>query len=164
MSYLPFLFPAVWLMWALAFPGVRTATTAQKNPVFWKYPTQSVNGNNPPSQRVHEGGGWRLGALVTVAVQVAIGLAALELIGTLIAQLAALPLVFIVTRRFIDIAEHGAEIMHAQANGFPGYREAEALRMTAKGQEYERMRVGQFLAAVDKKRWLSRIIVKLGAW
>lgn len=163
-ALLPFALPIAFALWVLSPLSNWRSDEAKKTPVFATWPRESKGGNNPASQRVHEVGGFRTGALLTVAVQCAIGALGFELIGTAAAQFVAIPLVFVITRRFIDLAEHGAEIMHAQASGLPGYREAEALRMTSKGQEYERLTPGQFLSAADKKRWLSRIILKLGSW
>lgn len=184
---LPYLLPLILLVWAMSPMSVFESDQAQKR-IFWAtYPRASIGGNNPASQRVHEGGGFRLTSLLVVLVQLAIAAVAGEadtagggldaLVAALLAQLVAAPLTFLVTRRLIDLAEHGAEIAHGDANpldpvaadwmeqrGFASYREAEAWRMTRRGQEYDNLDDAAFLAKIDRLRWLSHIIRLLGAW
>lgn len=160
MSYL---IPALWLAYALAFPGFRTADTAKKNTLFWYYPTQSKRGNYPPAQRTHEGGGWRFGALLALPALVGLAVSGLPLAAQGLLSLLALFAVFMVTRTWIDIAEHGAEILHAERDGVVGYREAEIARM-ADTNDYRGLSHGEIGKRLIGAEWRSRIILMLGGW
>lgn len=172
------LIPALYLAWAMSPLPISEGTKAEKNPFFATYPTVSINGNNPASQRVHEGGGFRLGALVTVAVQLALAFLPLGLMPVLLLQFAAIPLVFIATRQFIDVAEHGAEVMHgdsvtldpdaqrwAQQRGFSTYSAGEVWRMKHLSRsQYGHLSEAEIEALLARRRWLSRAVLFLARW
>lgn len=158
-----FVIPAIWLAWVLGFPGIRTETRAAKNALVWWYPTQSKRGNFPPAQRIHEGGGFRFGGLL--ALPLLVGLALIfgtpevqvapkavgyppeaMLIPQALLSLFAVAGVFQITRKWIDIAEHGAEILAAEDEGVENYRAAE---------------IAKRLLCTE---WRSRIILLLGRW
>lgn len=177
--------PLLGLLWVLSPLAVREGSKARKNILLATYPKVSVWGNNPASQRVHEGGGLRFQWLLIFApLMVAVGFA-MNAFGATVAipfgQIATLGLAWFVTRRWVDIAEHGAEAMHgddAMRHGtidensrkwmehynFASYRDAEAWRMTSAGQEYENMTPDEFKAAMHSRHWASRVILTLAKW
>lgn len=184
----PFILPLVFLVWALSPLSVRPGEKAEKTALFARYPRDSKWGNNPASQRVHEGGGFRLGALLTVAVQASIGALAFgasesALVGAIVSQVAALLLVFIATQRLIDTAEHGAECLHGDSHpldpaalrwlddmraandgGFERYSDGEIWRATQPHEDFPGLTPEQMRAKFARVLWLSRIILKLGSW
>jgi hypothetical protein len=188
LAFAPFAVPALLLLWALSPFCIREAEDAGKTALSATYPRRSKWGNNPASQRVHEGGGCRLGALVTVAVQLAIGgLVAggseSALIGGIVAQGAALLAIFVLTRRLIDTAEHGAECLHgdshpldpaaqlwlqnmntANGGGFARYSDGEIWRATRPHEDFHGLTPEQLRAKFTRVRWLSRIIILLARW
>lgn len=160
-----FALPAIYLAWGLSPFAVReTATTAGRTAVNAKYPRESRNGNNPASQRAHEVGGFRFFVLLCAAVQVAVGFAGLDLVATVVAQFLLIFPLFLATRKWIDIAEHSAEVLHAERSGIVGYREAEIARMTAKGEEYAKLGPVRFAAKLRAVEWRARIHLALAAW
>lgn len=163
MNYLPFIVPALWAAYVLLFPGIRTETEAKKNALVWWYPTKSKRGNHPPAQRVHEGGGFRFGGLLALPLLIALALAPLPLIAQGILSLVAISLTFFATRKWIDIAEHGAEIMFAESRSVLGYRAAEIDRMS-RTDDYRRLPAEKIEGMLNAAAWRSRIILTLARW
>jgi hypothetical protein len=157
------LIPGLWLAYVLLFPGIRTETRAAKNALVWWYPTQSKRGNFPPAQRIHEGGGFRFGGLLALPFLIGLALAGLPLIAQALLSLLAVAGVFQITRRWIDIAEHGAEILAAEDEGADGYRAAEIARM-ALTDDYRGTPEGEIAKRLLGAEWRSRIILFLGSW
>lgn len=158
-----FLIPVLWLVWVLAFPGFKTPRRAQRNPLVWWYPTEHRRGNNPASERLHEGGGFRFCGLLALIPMIGLAASGVPLIVQIFLSLLSLLLVFLVTRLWIDVAEHGAEVMHAEALGIEGYREAEIERMRLT-DDYREKSVQAVSKAIDGAAWRSRIILALGGW
>ena len=184
--------PLVFVLWWLSpWALVETERTARKTSVRSYFPRQSLDGNTPASQRVHEGGGGRLTALLMALAMCLVAAVShafdhgtlLFVLGTF-AQIASAGLVFNLTRRWVDVAEHGAEGIHGDAALLAGelhpdamawiadhfeddvetYSDGEAWRMTRKGQEYSHLDPAGFLALMRKRRWASRISVFLAKW
>jgi hypothetical protein len=155
--------PALWAAYVVLFPGIRTETRAAKNALVWWYPTQSKRGNFPPAQRIHEGGGFRFGGVLAVPLLIGLALAGLPLIAQALLSLLAVAGVFQITRRWIDIAEHGAEILAAEDEGVDGYRAAEIARM-ALTDDYRGTPEGEIAKRLLGAEWRSRIILFLGSW
>lgn len=162
-ALIPFAIPAIWLAWVLRFPGIRTETRAAKNALVWWYPTQSKRGNHPPAQRIHEGGGFRFGGLLAVPLLVGLAFAGLPLIAQGLLSLLAVAGVFQITRKWIDIAEHGAEILAAEDEGVDNYRALEITRM-AGTDDYRGTPEGEIAKRLLGAEWRSRIILLLGRW
>jgi hypothetical protein len=157
------LIPALWAAYVVLFPGIRTETRAAKNALVWWYPTQSKRGNFPPAQRIHEGGGFRFGGLLALPFLIGLALAGLPLIAQALLSLLAVAGAFQITRRWIDIAEHGAEILAAEDEGVDGYRAAEIARM-ALTDDYRGTPEGEIAKRLLGAEWRSRIILFLGSW
>ena len=172
---------ALWTLFGLIGPfRFKTETKAQKRPGFAYYPTQSRNGNNPSSQYVHEIGGLRLDILTGAAVawMIAVFVPFSEPILAAIAPIGIgfLVTAFMVNREVTDTAEHGAEIMHAEANtlhpdaqawldkqGFTTYGEGEVWRMVSDRHSTQRTKA-QAVEGLARWRFVSRVILMLGRW
>lgn len=169
---LALILPTLCLLWVLTPWAVREGDKASKGFLWATYPRESRNGNNPASQKVHEGGGlrfqwliayWPATFLAGVAALLAteglvIGEQALWVVFT---QIAAVTPTWALSRRWIDIGEHEAEVLHAEGAGIAGYREAETARMTRPGEEYHGKPFGEMMAKARFRAWA---IGKLGAW
>lgn len=175
--------PALLLIWTLSPFCIREGDRAEKNPLWATYPRRSINGNNPASQRVHEGGGFRFSAILTCLVMAAFGFSAARFGGEEVlpfafaAQIAALMLVFNASERWLDIAEHGAEAMHGDSvtldpaarawlieKDFGSYRDGEVWRMTPRGQDFENLTPFEFDAMLRKAEWRAKIVQLLAKW
>lgn len=184
---IPFLLPLAFAIFALSPLYVREGKEAARGVFGATWPRESDWGNNPLSQRVHEGGGARFWALlVAVPGMVLIGLFGIGQTGEALGVNLGLQFLwravsFFLTDRWIDVAEHGAEMIHgdaAQADrsidivsaawmakaGFATYSDAEAWRMTQPTQDYAHMTPEQFKALTASRRWASRIIIFLARW
>ena len=157
--------PLLWTAYALSPLCHSKGTRARKTWYHAWVPTEGLGGNNPASQYVHEVGGFRFGALLSVPVQLMIGAAlwwfSLAPLYAPLVQWLAILLMFAATRRWIDIGEHAAEVLHAEAAGIEGYREAEIARMTRPGAEYHGKPFGEMMTKARFRAWA---IGKLGAW
>lgn len=175
------LIPAFWTLYAIAAPiRRRSATHARKDAIGPTFTTRVHRGNNPASQRIHELGGWRLSALIVAALWWGVWaiVAIIDPQGSdgrafaLVAMLAPFAaMIWAIPSRTIDLAEHGAEILHAtkagvvpqveawqSEHGFADYRAAEIWRMTQSGQDYHDMTEPECADAIDRLAWLSRIV------
>ena len=177
-----FIIPALLLVWAMSPFCIREDVKAGKTALGATYPKRSIGGNNPASQRVHEGGGFRFGALLTVLVQAAIGAGAWLSGGDILpfaiaAQIAALWGVFVLLARWIDIGEHQAEALHGDSvtlhpdaqgwldeRGLETYRDGELLRLTGQFQDTTFATVADADAALSKAKWRARFITLLARW
>lgn len=154
--------PLAWLAYGILGPVKLRSDRNVHNVLFVWLREQGENGNHQPSVKVQEVGEWRLAKMIGVTVGL---VAAFALPDSPVALFAVCALTLVpdaLCRKVnaIDYAGHGAEIMHAEAAGIFGYREAEIARM-----QQDRDKRGQGVAAnLDRMRWLSRVIYLLGRW
>jgi hypothetical protein len=176
LPYVNWAIPALLTVWYLSpFCGRETKLSAGRNALYSWWPKTSADGNNPASQRVHEKGGLRFfGLFVAVPVQALIGLASPDWVSAVIFQVLVLLPAMYLTERVIDIAEHSAEVLHADKNGwvpqvqlwlnaksFTTYRQGECWRMTRRHQDFEDMTPTEFNEAMRSKEWMAKIILLL---
>lgn len=150
--------PLLYFLWCFCPMSNWESEKAARSAFHATYPKVAKGGNNPASQRVHEVGGLRLNTIISCAIMVGIAQIPADIIGIAVAQFFSIFITFIVLRKWIDIGEHFAESLHAEANGFPDYRYREAARMTAKGEEYDNMSASDFVVKMKSAKGRAKLI------
>ena len=151
------------LPWAFVMSpwSIRQTEKAGKGFAWATYPRESYGGNWNEAQRVHEGGGLRFSWLAVGPAMVVTGALCLWF-GAMAfpAQVVVGGAVWALTRSWVDLSEHQAEVMYAEAHGFGGYRAGELSRMVHDPEYSKRTR--QWIEDKWASRvWASRLIVKL---